>query len=368
MPRREPRRNETVPETFFSVLICCVLPLGILGVLVAATIQNFEDQSQAGWCRATPATLANARCDPRRGSGRQIEYVAMLQELVFALDVNATAHAICSLQRTFETEQQCEDELKIWHVDQAEQCFRSTEDSWWLDKPDEADRCVLDPPQNVDSFDKALPIVCAVVLVTAVLFYWGLRLQRWCQRRANGTLGESTPLMERGSVPVVVRHGTVDDGLVTVSAEWTSASDAAIIVGDASKGQFPCDVQKVYDVGTTLQPECTVCLENEKSVVMWPCRHLCVCPECAIKLRKCPVCRSRVKKRLCLELRQLGDGFPGDDSSDGGDDEDDKEGEVEPEVPTRRATVRLSLSPLAPPPPVYSDRSVEYSDRGLDVV
>merc|ERR1719498_1644971 len=73
------------------------------------------------------------------------------------------------------------------------------------------------------------------------------------------------------------------------------------------------DVGTVVEGGNSPQPEggateaivetgddddglCVICLTNEKNTVVIPCRHLCLCKECAEELRnragqKCPVCR-----------------------------------------------------------------------------
>lgn len=37
---------------------------------------------------------------------------------------------------------------------------------------------------------------------------------------------------------------------------------------------------------------CKVCLEREVSVLMLPCRHLCLCKQCDIAVDTCPVCSS----------------------------------------------------------------------------
>jgi len=50
--------------------------------------------------------------------------------------------------------------------------------------------------------------------------------------------------------------------------------------------------------------ECVVCLTNPKNALLLPCRHLCLCTECAPMLRqqqnKCPVCRRAIEKVLSV--------------------------------------------------------------------
>ncbi|XP_048769067.1 baculoviral IAP repeat-containing protein 3-like isoform X2 [Ostrea edulis] len=40
---------------------------------------------------------------------------------------------------------------------------------------------------------------------------------------------------------------------------------------------------------------CKICLENDASIAMLPCGHLCCCADCAPAMRKCPICRQFVK-------------------------------------------------------------------------
>lgn len=47
---------------------------------------------------------------------------------------------------------------------------------------------------------------------------------------------------------------------------------------------------------------CVVCIENPKNTVVLPCRHLCMCSECAQAVRnqrgKCPICRGEIDKLM----------------------------------------------------------------------
>jgi len=40
---------------------------------------------------------------------------------------------------------------------------------------------------------------------------------------------------------------------------------------------------------------CVVCLDREREVVLHPCRHYCLCIECSVRLRECPICRGRIE-------------------------------------------------------------------------
>ena len=46
---------------------------------------------------------------------------------------------------------------------------------------------------------------------------------------------------------------------------------------------------------------CAVCLENKRSVLLMPCRHMATCFACVTKLRKskkCPICKQPFDKHM----------------------------------------------------------------------
>ena len=51
-----------------------------------------------------------------------------------------------------------------------------------------------------------------------------------------------------------------------------------------------------------LDPNCVICLDERKSVLLLPCSHLCVCEGCAdrsfagAQMDRCPLCRAEVAK------------------------------------------------------------------------
>eukprot|EP01060_Flectonema_neradi_P034280 TRINITY_DN595_c6_g3_i1.p1 TRINITY_DN595_c6_g3~~TRINITY_DN595_c6_g3_i1.p1 ORF type:complete len:278 (+),score=37.73 TRINITY_DN595_c6_g3_i1:89-922(+) len=58
-------------------------------------------------------------------------------------------------------------------------------------------------------------------------------------------------------------------------------------------------LKKVFTTSNT--NECTICMSVPATIVLLPCRHKCVCPECIDEILssdKCPLCRSKVAKCL----------------------------------------------------------------------
>ena len=55
---------------------------------------------------------------------------------------------------------------------------------------------------------------------------------------------------------------------------------------------------------------CVICLVNPRDTTVLPCRHMCMCYECAQELRKqsskCPICRNHVESLLHIKMNKAG--------------------------------------------------------------
>ena len=47
---------------------------------------------------------------------------------------------------------------------------------------------------------------------------------------------------------------------------------------------------------------CVVCQESERGVLLVPCGHCVLCPECAPACSACPICRADVAERKAVVL------------------------------------------------------------------
>jgi hypothetical protein len=71
---------------------------------------------------------------------------------------------------------------------------------------------------------------------------------------------------------------------------------------DASIHSSLCNFQVRYSKEAPENFKCVICFEETKNTLLLPCRHLCICSSCSIKLinaspretplGSCPVCRS----------------------------------------------------------------------------
>ena len=43
---------------------------------------------------------------------------------------------------------------------------------------------------------------------------------------------------------------------------------------------------------------CCICLNDKPNIVFMPCKHLCSCLDCSNKVKKCPICRLKIKDKM----------------------------------------------------------------------
>ncbi|CAN1129471.1 Probable E3 ubiquitin-protein ligase LUL4 [Linum perenne] len=57
--------------------------------------------------------------------------------------------------------------------------------------------------------------------------------------------------------------------------------------------------------------ECVICMTEPKDTAVLPCRHMCMCSECAKELRgqsnKCPICRQPIEELIEIKVKSGGD-------------------------------------------------------------
>eukprot|EP01062_Namystynia_karyoxenos_P016961 TRINITY_DN16244_c0_g2_i1.p1 TRINITY_DN16244_c0_g2~~TRINITY_DN16244_c0_g2_i1.p1 ORF type:complete len:448 (+),score=72.93 TRINITY_DN16244_c0_g2_i1:90-1346(+) len=67
---------------------------------------------------------------------------------------------------------------------------------------------------------------------------------------------------------------------------------------DSCPGELPGTVNSHPTAELPEGMQCVVCMDNPRSTVLFPCRHLCCCAECALALDKCPICRRTAEHRV----------------------------------------------------------------------
>ncbi|KAG8088225.1 hypothetical protein GUJ93_ZPchr0010g10953 [Zizania palustris] len=79
------------------------------------------------------------------------------------------------------------------------------------------------------------------------------------------------------------------------------------------------ELQEIYGIGNSEGDtegndpgkECVVCLSEPRDTTVLPCRHMCMCSECAKVLRyqtnRCPICRQPVERLLEIKVNNKGE-------------------------------------------------------------
>ncbi|XP_042405673.1 probable E3 ubiquitin-protein ligase LUL2 [Zingiber officinale] len=75
------------------------------------------------------------------------------------------------------------------------------------------------------------------------------------------------------------------------------------------------ELQEIYGIGNSVEndvdgndpgKECVICLSEPRDTTVLPCRHMCMCSECAKILRfqtnRCPICRQPVERLLEIKI------------------------------------------------------------------
>ena len=45
---------------------------------------------------------------------------------------------------------------------------------------------------------------------------------------------------------------------------------------------------------------CVICLDKEKTILLRPCNHLCLCERCEATVQTCPLCRQGIEERISV--------------------------------------------------------------------
>lgn len=77
------------------------------------------------------------------------------------------------------------------------------------------------------------------------------------------------------------------------------------------------ELQELYGIENSAEPEfddddpgkeCVICMSEPKDTAVLPCRHMCMCSECAKVLRfqtnRCPICRQPVERLIEIKMKR----------------------------------------------------------------
>ncbi|KAG6403751.1 hypothetical protein SASPL_135982 [Salvia splendens] len=101
--------------------------------------------------------------------------------------------------------------------------------------------------------------------------------------------------------PLAVKAEALTDCQNGNSDNGSSNSQITQAVFEKDKGEYHGEVD-ANDPGK----ECVICLSEPRDTTVLPCRHMCMCSECAkvprFQTNRCPICRQQPVERL-LEIK-----------------------------------------------------------------
>uniref|UniRef100_A0A061S626 RING-type E3 ubiquitin transferase n=1 Tax=Tetraselmis sp. GSL018 TaxID=582737 RepID=A0A061S626_9CHLO len=146
-----------------------------------------------------------------------------------------------------------------------------------------------------------------------------IRLETLSDGKGGPAEGESLSSLPVGSrQPTWVQSQTTfatftvkDDGSYGVKVQqqkiWVNGTSYELqeiygMESSSSSSQGTTNVAEM-DYGS----ECVICMSNRRDTTVLPCRHMCMCSECAQQLRhrtnRCPICREVVESLLHIKLK-----------------------------------------------------------------
>ncbi|XP_030493720.2 probable E3 ubiquitin-protein ligase LOG2 [Cannabis sativa] len=150
----------------------------------------------------------------------------------------------------------------------------------------------------------------------------------------NFSMFEETELSKTGDMdnyPLAVKaeaSSVLPNGSESNQGSGTMNSQITLAIFEKEKGEFRTrvakqilwvngmryELQEIYGIGNSVEgdldsndpgKECVICLSEPRDTTVLPCRHMCMCSECAKVLRfqtnRCPICRQPVER--LLEIR-----------------------------------------------------------------
>ncbi|XP_047971266.1 probable E3 ubiquitin-protein ligase LOG2 [Salvia hispanica] len=148
---------------------------------------------------------------------------------------------------------------------------------------------------------------------------------------------EEGELLKDGDVdiyPLAVKAEASTDGQNGNSDNGSSNSQITQAVFEKDKGEYHVrvvkqilwvngmryELQEIYGIGNSVEgevdandpgKECVICLSEPRDTTVLPCRHMCMCSECAKVLRfqtnRCPICRQPVERLLEIKVNNGAD-------------------------------------------------------------
>jgi hypothetical protein len=108
------------------------------------------------------------------------------------------------------------------------------------------------------------------------------------------------------------------------------------------------DIYGIDDNSEAILDECVICMTEFKDTVVIPCRHMCVCHQCAQVLHyqsnKCPICRGAVRSMLKIKITKNDENDSPENTASTEKEEVSRKDEVFPKNIKKKKSLLIDLS------------------------
>ncbi len=116
-------------------------------------------------------------------------------------------------------------------------------------------------------------------------------------KRQNEELAEHVKQLRMEAHRWEVKAKSNEAMVAALKSNLQQAHQAVALSREQSKegcGDSEADDARTFQENRELREQrmCRVCRCNDVSILLLPCRHLCLCKECETRLDACPLCRS----------------------------------------------------------------------------
>ncbi|KAL7003044.1 putative E3 ubiquitin-protein ligase lul4 [Sarracenia purpurea var. burkii] len=142
--------------------------------------------------------------------------------------------------------------------------------------------------------------------------------------------GDVFPLVisAKSSLPSLAKDNQLNESTGTTASQ-SQITQAVLEKNDGSHFQVKVikqilwvdgvryELHEIYGIGSSTEAtssdddsgkECVICMTEPKNTAVLPCRHMCMCSECAKELRlqsnKCPICRQPIKELMEIKVNE----------------------------------------------------------------
>ena len=121
-------------------------------------------------------------------------------------------------------------------------------------------------------------------------------------------------LQDRNQILVDTKRALEAENQKLIANEQVATTRAKLLSGDVDSIRHGSDdtlnetVTTITDALKRMQGElfernrlavsCVVCLDKQKTILLQPCNHLCLCENCEEMMTKCPLCRERIERKV----------------------------------------------------------------------